>query len=449
MDEMSSNIKEIKETMMRMFATMLTPQEKSIELWIKQNGGEKAVLASDQKCAEMVRYEAKLTASSGQTVSSKVKMPEEDAKKGETRAIANLKKEYREGIQVIIQENLDNFSKGFQLDLNNLGKDLGNKIIHEGDRVIQHLNRGPHNRIKDMMIFHVWKDQGWMGSAKTRSLVFAIRDYFMKRVEHEHHKLVRTEREFRTRSISPAPKEDKEDEDDPVAYLGVPLPDNWAMGYLQVKRLQYLQQVIDPNGSGFTTISDINAFTCARPADWSLPRWISYWTIGWQISATRYCIQIEELFSQIFLLQKKIAMQMPGNKRYVNEYIDFTWRYVTALTSSIDRYDSPSLTLKEQFKDYVDSQEKDIKDGLEAIQYKIENMNTITSILHGKQIEQSVLVLLTLLMRRHLAKIHLCLKMEIDERELDDASSAIGVVIDALWARFSELKGRTFSKSET
>ncbi|KAJ7743338.1 hypothetical protein B0H16DRAFT_1010259 [Mycena metata] len=435
-DEMNSNIKEIKETMMRMFATMLSPQEKAIEVWIKQNGGDKAVLASDKKCAELVRYEAKLAASSGQTVTLK---GEEDIKKGEARAIVNLKKEYREDIQVIIKENLDSFSKGFQLGLGNLEKDLGKKIIHQGDRVIRHLNRGPHSRIKDKMIFHVWKDQGWKGSAKTRSLVLAIRDYFVERVEHEHNKLVTTEREL-LRPITPVPKEDEDDEDDPAADLSIPLPDNWAMGYLQVRRLHYLQQVMDPDCSGFTTVSEINAFTYARPAEWSLPRWISYWAIGWQISATKYCIQIEELFSQIFLLQKKIAMQMPGNKRYVNEYIDFTWRYVTALTSSIDRYDSPSLTLEEQFKDYVDSQEKDIKDGLEAIQYKIEDVDTLTSILHGKQIEQSVFVLLTLLMRRHLAKIHLCLKMEIDERELDDASSAIAVVINVLWARFCDLK---------
>ncbi|KAJ7030122.1 hypothetical protein C8F04DRAFT_738812 [Mycena alexandri] len=440
MDEMSSNIKEIKESMMRMFATMLSPQEKAIELWIKQNGGEKAVLASDQKCAEMVRYEAKLTASSSQTVPSKVKMSEEDAKKGETRAIVNLKKEYREDIQVIIKENLESFSKGFQRDLDNLGKDLGNKIIHQGDRVIRHLNRGPHSRIKDKMIFHVWKDQGWKGSAKTRSLVLAIRDYFVERVEHEHNKLVTTEREFSTRPISPAPKEDEDDEEDPAADLSIPLPDNWAMGYLQVRRLHYLQQAMDPDCSGFTTVSEINAFTYARPAEWSLPRWISYWAIGWQISATKYCIQIEELYSQIFLLQKKIAIQMPGNKKYVNDYIDSTWRYVTVLTSSIDRYDSPSLALEEQFKYYVQSQEKDIKEGLETIQYKIDNADTITSILHGRQIEQSVLVLLTLLLRRHLAKIYLCLKMEITERELEDASNAVGIVINIVWARFLDLK---------
>ncbi|KAJ7743345.1 hypothetical protein B0H16DRAFT_1859871 [Mycena metata] len=422
-EEMNSNIKEIKES-----------NDDA------NNGGDKAVLASDQKCAELVKYEAKLAASSGQTVALKAKMSEEDTKKSEAKAIANLKKEYREDIQVVIKENLESFSKGFQMGLDNLEKDLGKKIVHQGDRVIRHLNRGPHSRIKDKMIFHVWKEQGWKGSAKSRSLVLAIRDYFVERVEHEHNKLVTTEQELSTRPISPAPTEDDDDEDDPAADLSIPLPDNWAMAYLQVRRLHYLQQAMDSDCSGFTTVSEINAFTYARPADWSLPRWISYWAIGWQISATKYCIEIEELYSQIFLLQKRIAIQMPGNNRYVNEYIDYTWRHVMALTSSIDRYDSPSLTLEEQFKDYVQSQENNIKEGMEKIQYKVDTADTVTSILHGQQIEQLVLVLLTSLLRRHLAKIHLCLKMEIDERELDDASSAIGVVINVLWARFRDLK---------
>ncbi|KAJ7166645.1 hypothetical protein C8R46DRAFT_1094966 [Mycena filopes] len=447
-EEMNSNVKEIKDTMMQMFATMISPQERDIGRWIEQNGGKDVVLASEKKCAELIRYEARLTPSSGQAVPR----PANDDPKTEARAVANLKKEYREDVQLIIQENLESFSRGFKMGLDNLEKDLGKKIQHQGDRVIHHLMGGPHRRIKDWMIFHVWKDQGWKGSAKTRSLVLAIRDYFVERVEHEHNKLAPPEHGLTLqrpispfpsqRPRSPFPRDDEDDEDtyDPAADLSVPLPDNWMMAYLQVKRLHYLQQAMDPDCSGFTTISEVNAFTNARPLDWSLPRWISYWAIGWQISATKYCGQIEELFSQIFLLTKKISMQRPGNKKYVHDYIDYTWEYVTALTSSIDRYDSPSLTLEEKFADYAESQEKEIKEALETIQYKIDNNDTVMAILHGKPIEQRVFVLLALLLKRHLAKIHLCLKQDIDERELVDSLTSIAVVINAAYSRFRDLK---------
>ncbi|KAJ7147206.1 hypothetical protein C8R46DRAFT_1129675 [Mycena filopes] len=447
-EEMNHNVTEIKETMMQMFEKMMSPQERDIGGWIEKNGGKDIVLASEKKLADLIRYEARLTPSSGQAVPS----PANDDPKTEARAVANLKKEYREDVQITIQENLESFSRGFKMGLDNLEKDLGKKIQHQGDRVIHHLMGGPHRRIKDWMIFHVWKDQGWKGSAKTRSLVLAIRDYFVERVEHEHNKLAPPEHGLtlqRTispspsqRPRSPLPRDDEDDEDtyDPAADLSVPLPDNWMMAYLQVKRLHYLQQAMDPDCSGFTTISEVNAFTNARPIDWSLPRWISYWAIGWQISATKYCGQIEELFSQIFLLTKKISIQRPGNKKCVHDYIDYTWEYVTALTSSIDRYDSPSLTLEEKFADYAQSQEKEIKDALETIQYKIDNTDTVMAILHGKPIEQRVFVLLALLLKRHLAKIHLCLKQDIDERELLDSLTSVAVVINAAYSRFRDLK---------
>ncbi|KAJ7166649.1 hypothetical protein C8R46DRAFT_1094987 [Mycena filopes] len=438
-EEMNSNIKDIKDTMMQMFATMMSPQERDIGGWIEKNGGKDVVLDSEKKLAELIRYEAKFTPSSGQAVPK----PADEDPKTEARAVANLKKEYREDVQIIIQENLESFSRGFMAGLDNLEKDLGKKIQHQGDRIIHHLIGGPHRRIKD------W---GWKGSAETRSLVLAIRDYFVERVEHEHNKLAPPEHGLTLqRTISPSPsqrprfplpRDDEDDEDayNPAADLSVPLPDTWIMAYLQPKRLYYLQQAMDPDCSGFTTISEVNAFTNARPIDWSLPRWISYWAIGWQISATKYCTQIEELYSQIFLLSKKISTQRPGNKKYVHDYIDHTWVYITALTSSIDRYDSPSPTLEKKFADYARSQEKEIKDALETIRYKLDNNDTVMSILHGKPIEQRVFVLLTLLLQRHLAQIHLCLKQDLDERELGDALNSVSIVINVAWSRFCDLK---------
>lgn len=38
-----------------MFATMLSPQERDMGLWIEENGGENAVLNSDNKCAAMIK----------------------------------------------------------------------------------------------------------------------------------------------------------------------------------------------------------------------------------------------------------------------------------------------------------------------------------------------------------------------------------------------------------
>ncbi|KAJ7616828.1 hypothetical protein DFH06DRAFT_1238529 [Mycena polygramma] len=435
MEEMNTNMKK----MMDMFSTMLSPQERDMGRWINQNGGEKSVLGSDKKCAAMIKFEATLSSNTpaGHAGDKGRPVSDEETKKIEAKAIAALRKEYREDISGIIQENLESYSKRFAMGLDDLGKDLGNKIQHQGDRLIQYLRGGPHQRIKDKMVFHVWKDQGWKGSAKTRPLVLALRDYFVERVEHS--KMPPPKDAVSKRPVSVVPKQE-DDDDDPETDISVPLPDAWMAAYLQVKRLRYLQQALDPDSSGFTTISEVNAFTHARPEDWSFPRWISYWAIGWQIYATKYCVEIEELYAQMMLLRFQIGVRMPGNKSYINNYIEDTWQHVTALTSAIERYDSPPPWLEEKFSGYIQSQERLLKERLEKIQYDVDAVETVSLILRGDRIEGSIFVLLALLMRRHLAKMHLALKQEIDSQELWDDADTVTWVVDAVWIRFLELK---------
>lgn len=82
------------------------------------------------------------------------------------------------------------------------------------------------------------------GSAKTRALVLAIRDYFIER--HEHNKLsAPSSNSVQKQPISTVSivvkNEDNDEDDDPEANIDVPLPDSWVTDYLQVKRLRQLQ----------------------------------------------------------------------------------------------------------------------------------------------------------------------------------------------------------------
>lgn len=105
------------------------------------------------------------------------------------------------------------------------------------------------------MIYHVWKDQvrrtifytlsnvfqDWKGSAKTRPLVLAIRDYFVERDEHSRLTPL-VDKCVRKQPISTMiPIVEEENDDDPEANIDVPLPDGWVTGYLQVNRLRYVQ----------------------------------------------------------------------------------------------------------------------------------------------------------------------------------------------------------------
>ncbi|KAJ6553898.1 hypothetical protein B0H10DRAFT_2201811 [Mycena sp. CBHHK59/15] len=453
LEEMNANMQK----MMAMFVTMLSPQERDMGRWIRDNGGEDAVLNSDNKCAAMIKYESKLASMVGSTGSAAheklATVSEDEAKHLEAKAITALRQEYRADIQGIIQENFESYSKRFKTDLYHISKDLGNRIQHQGDRLIKYLKGGPHSRIKDKMIYHVWKDQvnrtvrtisyltppqGWKASADTKLLVLAVQDYFVQRVENS--KLSMVSQHVVRKRPTPSVSGDDDDGDDPETDITQPLPDSWMTEYLQVKPLQYLQQAFDPDFSGLTTIPEINSFTRARPQDWSVPRWISYWAIGWQIFATRYCVEIEELFAQMVLLRDKIRILMPGNTRFVNDYIEGTWQHVTALTSAIERYDSPPPWLAEKFSDYVQAQEQILQERLEKIRYNIDAPDIVTFLLRGDPIERSIFPLLTLLMRSHVAKMHLCLQQELDYRELGDDMDTVTWVVYGVWNRFLELK---------
>ncbi|KAK7017326.1 hypothetical protein R3P38DRAFT_3561155 [Favolaschia claudopus] len=443
--------------MMQLFSTMLTPQERDMGRWIQLNGGENVVMKDDKKCIEMIKYQDSLSPSTVVTVShnrgGRLGLNTDDEPKKNEKLIADLRQEYREDVKSVIQENLESFSKLFKMGVEDLGKNLGDKIHHEGDRIIKYLQGGPYinKRIKNKIVYRVWKDQGWRGSARTRMLVLSLRDYLVERVEQSKLAQSSTEgegqRKRSTSRVSTAPSRNEEahedDDNDPETDISKPLPDDWMTSYLQVKRLRYLEQnpeALDPDSSGFTTISEVNAFSQARPEGWSFQHWVSYWAIGWQIYATKYCAEIEEILGQMNLLKKQIAIQMPGNTRYVNDYIEGCWQHVTALTSSIERDDGIETCLEGRFTAYIQAQEIMLKDRLDKIQYNIGNLDTVALILHGDRIEGSIFILLAILLRRHVAKMHVALEQDLHRDELWGDMATVTWVSGAAYTRFRELR---------
>jgi hypothetical protein len=93
--------------------------------------------------------------------------------------------------------------------------------------------------------------QGWKGSTKARHLVLALRDQYTEL--------------YRSMGVQ-----------DPTASEHAALEDTWALPYISILRVQPLIEALDDDASGFVSISEVNAFTSARPENW---RSVLLWTL--------------------------------------------------------------------------------------------------------------------------------------------------------------------------
>jgi hypothetical protein len=123
-----------------MFANIRSQEEVDIEKWMEKNGGEKAVLESDEKIKELLAFE-KNTAAPQNAVGHSMRKDDKELAK-------EFRKEYRQDLDDVLKDNLETFTKTFQLGFEKMEQDLTNKIHHEGDRIISYM-KGPASRVKD------------------------------------------------------------------------------------------------------------------------------------------------------------------------------------------------------------------------------------------------------------------------------------------------------------
>ncbi|KAF7367132.1 hypothetical protein MSAN_00972900 [Mycena sanguinolenta] len=428
-----------------------TSRDREIEAFYRARGGEEEVFKDDEKCRELLKLQNELTGThniqiirSGGNKQCQSGVDAVDTKNtsqskenlGDREAISQLRKERKNDVATVIRENMQSFQNYWNLTLNRLSDDINQNTHREVDRMIDRVIGKWPSRIKDEIIRDVWVEQAWHGNAKTRTLTLALCDYLVERVEGTTKSSVNNG--GRTLSSTPSGPADDPNLQDSNTAIGFPLPDPWVVDYLGPKRLRYLQQALDPDASGLSTINEVNSFTQSCPPGWSVPRWISYWAVGWQIFSTRYCLEIDRIFTQMMLIRKQVGISMAGNKGYINDYILRTWPLVYTLTSGLERFDG-SDWLAAQFQDYIDGEEIKLRSKLRLINYRIDSMEMVNELLGGNRIEHSIFMLLGVIMRHHLNKMHLSLSRELDEAELVDDTNAILYVVDVAWYRYNGL----------
>ncbi|KAI0644525.1 hypothetical protein C8Q79DRAFT_777894 [Trametes meyenii] len=391
------------------FQKATSPEQQELAALVQKKGGATAVMGNSDALNELLKF--KPSSATNTTKRGDREGVEHSSHSGPGNLDA-LKLELFESPELAIRKNLEVFERKFKMQQRELTEEMRRVVHHEGDRVIEAVTSGPHERIIDPEIHEIWKDMRWPGHVKARHFVLALRDYYRQQID-----LKKRERgEAFTIHIS----------DD----------DEWALEWININRLQALAEAFDDDASGFITISEVNQLTSSRPENWSLLHWLAYWAIGWQMTATYYRDKIIETLAQMFSMRPLIH---PANAQAVEKYLETVYKRVCTLTSSFV-CTSQSDALKARFQRYVDAEERRLREGLETVRYDIDAIDTLTLITGPGRIEKYLFPLLYLLLKRDFEIFRLCRKMVVHKDELWDSGDTIVWVFDAVDFRHNDLE---------
>ncbi|OCH88683.1 hypothetical protein OBBRIDRAFT_888933 [Obba rivulosa] len=296
--------------------------------------------------------------------------------------------------------------------------DQATTTLTRGQRRIEQVTESiniPYKKINDPVLRDVWKHMNWAGHAESRQFVMALRDYFNGNLA----------------DIKKAASRG-----DPASQQIV--NDEWALAYVGPKWQQRIMEAIDDDASGYVTIAELNKFTDALPSDlgWSLPRWLAYWAIGWQMTATTYLLDIRGILANML---STLSELLPKNRSLGDQYFDNVWRMVFPLMASLETC-FVSTALQSRFEGYVKYEKKLLEDNLKDVQYNVDAVDTLqVNIVGGGRIEKHIFQLTCLLLKKHLEILQGGRYTNLDEDVLEACEDSIQTCMRAVTLRMSDL----------
>ncbi|KAJ7628556.1 hypothetical protein FB45DRAFT_40380 [Roridomyces roridus] len=392
-DKITQEMNTKMDIMMKMFQQLVPPEQKNIMRVVEQRGGLQACQDNDKVLKELSDLETKSSLHTGATQATK-------AGSNSSSALEDLKDELLSDVESAIEKNNQVFSRKLEVQKRQIVEEMSQIIAREGDRVISAITAGPHDRIIDPDVHKIWKDMGWRSSVKSRHFVMALADYY---------------------------RENSEDADSSTTSGKPRNPDDWALAYLSVSRLQSISEAFDDDASGFITTAEANTFTTSRPLGWSLPHWIAFWAVGFHQTMSVYATKIRELIAKMFALR---SLVLPPNRSAVNGYLEAIYQGVVSLESGL----APCYVneaLQEKFNSYIESEEARLRGNLEAVDYDLDAANTLALVTGQGRIERFALPVLYLLLQRDFERFRICQKTVLHPDEMWDASDTVGWVVSA------------------
>ncbi|KAJ3554138.1 hypothetical protein NM688_g3261 [Phlebia brevispora] len=423
-DGVGDKVDNIRTELHDLFREYQSPEEHVIAAKVEEKGGVDYVKQHDMILRELIQYEDNLESAKTKSVerfgentpaaqasrTHFVKLRPDEAERTAFKSnLANLRSDLREGVHEATARNMETFEPKFDFQL----KQIQNAIREENNRVIRRLDAGPHNRILNPELRTIWQEMGWRRNVEANLFATTLRDHFRDQADCSEYHPPFINRHLRN--------------------------DEWAFEYIGIQYLQQLKEAFDEDCSGYITVREVNRLTQLLPThlSWSLPHWIAYWTIGWQISGTRYREQIRGLLAQMFALRTHI---LPENRLWVDNYLEKIWFGTARIVESLLPAKGIPAHVKTRFRAYVSLEERRIAENLESVQCNVDAVETVHMIVQRGKIEHHVLPLIYLLLKRHIKTIRTATRQVIDTEDVFvTAASSLQKVHEAMSTRHREL----------
>lgn len=108
----------------------------------------------------------------------------------------------------------------------------------------------------------------------------------------------------------------------------------------------------------------------------SLPRWLAYWAMGWQLAMTDYRRKIKYILSAMSELTETVRY---FNRMRIRWYLEDVKPLVDEMTSSFQG-EAQQLSLLPRFQAYVDQEEARVREHLETACYDLDAPDTLAYI---------------------------------------------------------------------
>ncbi|KAJ7161775.1 hypothetical protein C8R43DRAFT_314608 [Mycena crocata] len=326
---------------------------------------------------------------------------------------AQVQASVREGLDEALAKNMPRFA----LKIEAAQKEMTEAIERSTETIMQQLNSGPYQLIKDEDIRSVWQSMNWRISCKARHFVDAVHNHFAQKFgEHRN-------------------------------TAGEMHPEQWTLSVLsQVIYYPNISDAIDDDGSGYISVHEVNQFFKSRPKEWSAVQWLSFWAMGWKQNALSYKTRCKTLFSE---LEASARTVLPQNRRCVKAYIKRSglselWLVVNSLMADglvhraghQMRVSEPLNALREEI---MRKETAHIQSRLERIQYQLESPETVLAVLGTHRLEGFVLCFLELILERHRQIIEAANTLVLGEREFETMTFSLKNLVAAFGTRYHTL----------